>query len=268
MSEGGFKVAADDEFDLADKVVFITGGAVGIGREFARQLARRNASVVLADIDQAAAQETAASITADGGRAIAVPCDVSNEEGVLTAVDQAVRELGGIDILINNAALHFETWSQPVTEMPRDMWRKLLDVNVIGVINCAAACRPSMRTRGGGVIVNMSSIAGFMPRPDFGFASTYAITKLAIRGLTVALATELAEDGIRVVGIAPGGTRSEAAEAEQRADHFNALVDLQLIKRPGTMADLVGPLLFLCSDHAAMVTGETMVVGGGFPLRI
>jgi NAD(P)-dependent dehydrogenase (short-subunit alcohol dehydrogenase family) len=257
-----------DDFGLAGKVAFITGGAVGIGREFARQLARRGVSVALADIDLATAKTSAAEIAASGGRAIAVSCDVGDEQQVTSAVDRAAGDLGGIDILINNAARHLAFWSRPVTEMPRDMWRQLLDTNVIGVINCAASCRPHMRARGGGVIVNMSSIAGYMPRPDFGFASTYALTKLAVRGLTVALATEFAEDGIRVVGIAPGGTRSEGAVAAGQEEHFAALVELQLIKRPGTMGDLVGPLLFLCSDHAAMVTGETMLVGGGFPLRI
>jgi 3-oxoacyl-[acyl-carrier protein] reductase len=129
-----------------------------------------------------------------------------------------------------------------------------------------------MALRGGGVILNMSSVAGYLPIPEFGFASTYAITKLAVRGLTVALAVELAVDKIRVVGLAPGGTASEGALAEQSTpegqEHFRRLVDHQLIKRPGTMQDLVGPALFLCSDLAEMVTGETLIVGGGFPLRV
>jgi len=139
---------------------------------------------------------------------------------------------------------------------------------VIGIVNCARCCRPQMRARGGGVVLNMSSVAGFMPLPDFGFTSSYAISKLAVRGLTVALADELAPDGIRVVGIAPGGTRSESAGDALAPGHLERLVDHQLIRRQGTMADLVGPMLFLCSPQAAMVTGETMIVGGGFPLRL
>jgi NAD(P)-dependent dehydrogenase (short-subunit alcohol dehydrogenase family) len=260
--------ALDDDFGLGGKVAFITGGAIGIGREFARALAARGVAVALADIDLGAAESSAAELRDAGGDVIAVSCDVGDDDQVQAAVDSAAEQLGGIDILINNAARHLAHWTRPVTEMPRDMWRQLLETNVIGVVNGAAACRPHMKARGGGAIINMSSIAGFMPRPDFGFASTYALTKLAVRGLTVALAAELADDGIRVNGIAPGGTRSEAAVAEQRDEHFEALVGLQLIKKRGTMGDLVGPMLFLVSDHAAMVTGETMLVGGGFPLRI
>jgi NAD(P)-dependent dehydrogenase (short-subunit alcohol dehydrogenase family) len=254
--------------DLTGRVAFITGGAVGIGREFARALVDAGAAVAIADIDADAGERTAAALRADGGTAIAVACDVGDEARVDSAVDEAVRELGGIDILVNNAALHFARWSRPVTELPGDMWRQLLETNVIGIVNCARCCRPQMRARGGGVVLNMSSVAGFMPLPDFGFTSSYAVTKLAVRGLTVALAAELADDGIRVVGLAPGGTSSEAAGTDLQPGHLERLVEHQLIRRQGTMSDLVGPMLFLCSDAAAMVTGETMVVGGGFPLRL
>jgi 3-oxoacyl-[acyl-carrier protein] reductase len=263
---------ASADISFTGKVALITGAATGIGRTFARELAARGAAVAIADIDAKAAEAAASGIRDAGGRAGAVCCDVGDEEQVQAAVDQVAAEFGGISILINNAARHFAAWSRPVTELPRDKWRQLLDTNVIGVINCAAACRVHMREQGHGVILNMSSIAGYMPLPEFGFTSTYAITKLAVRGLTVALAAELADDNIRVVGLAPGGTASEGAIAEQNTPegqrHFRRLVEHQLIKRAGTMEDLVGPMLFLCSDLAEMVTGETLIVGGGFPLRI
>jgi 3-oxoacyl-[acyl-carrier protein] reductase len=265
-------IGALADFGFADKIALITGAATGIGRRFARELASRGAAVAIADINGEAAEATAQDIRGAGGRAVAVCCDVGDEEQVQSAVDQVATELGGISILINNAARHFAAWSRPVTELPRDKWRQLLDTNVIGVINCAAACRVHMRKQGHGVILNMSSIAGYMPLPEFGFTSTYAITKLAVRGLTVALAAELADDNIRVVGLAPGGTASEGAIAAQSTpegqQHFRRLIEHQLIKRAGTMEDLVGPMLFLCSDLAEMVTGETLIVGGGFPLRI
>lgn len=263
---------APADFGFPGKVAFITGAATGIGRTFARELAARGAAVAIADIDGEAAEATACDIRGSGGRAAAVRCDVGDEEQVQAAVDRVATEFGGISILINNAARHFAAWSRPVTELPRDKWRQLLETNVIGVINCAGACRVHMREQGRGVILNMSSIAGYMPLPEFGFTSTYAVTKLAVRGLTVALAAELAQDNIRVVGLAPGGTASEGAIAEQSTPegqrHFARLVEHQLIKRAGTMEDLVGPMLFLCSDLAGMVTGETLIVGGGFPLRI
>jgi len=265
-------IGASADFGFAEKIALITGAATGIGRTFARELASRGAAVAIADINGEAAEATAQDIRGAGGRAVAVCCDVGDEEQVQSAVDQVAHELGGISILINNAARHFAAWSRPVTELPRDKWRQLLDTNVIGVINCAAACRVHMRKQGHGVILNMSSIAGYMPLPEFGFTSTYAITKLAVRGLTVALAAELADDNIRVVGLAPGGTASEGALAEQSTpegqQHFRRLIEHQLIKRAGTMEDLVGPMLFLCSDLAEMVTGETLIVGGGFPLRV
>jgi 3-oxoacyl-[acyl-carrier protein] reductase len=265
-------IGASADFGFTGKIAFITGAATGIGRTFARELAARGAAVAIADINGEAAEATARDIRGIGGRAVAVCCDVGDEEQVQAAVDQVATELGGISILINNAARHFAAWSRPVTELPRDKWRQLLDTNVIGVINCAAACRAHMRKQGHGVVLNMSSIAGYMPLPEFGFTSTYAVTKLAVRGLTVALAAELADDNIRVVGLAPGGTASEGAIAEQSTpegqQHFRRLVEHQLIKRAGTMEDLVGPMLFLCSDLAGMVTGETLIVGGGFPLRV
>jgi 3-oxoacyl-[acyl-carrier protein] reductase len=260
------------DFGFPGKVAFITGAATGIGRTFARELAARGAAVAIADIDGEAAEATACDIRGSGGQAAAFRCDVGDEDQVQAAVDRVATEFGGISILINNAARHFAAWSRPVTELPRDKWRQLLETNVIGVINCASACRVHMREQGRGVILNMSSIAGYMPLPEFGFTSTYAVTKLAVRGLTVALAAELAQDNIRVVGLAPGGTASEGAIAEQSTPegqrHFARLVEHQLIKRAGTMEDLVGPMLFLCSDLAGMVTGETLIVGGGFPLRI
>lgn len=257
-----------DDFGLAGRVAFITGAAVGIGRTFGLALAARGVSVAVADIDLDAAERTAEAIRSLGVEALAVHCDVGDDVAVQAAVDATTAALGGVDILINNAAKHLDFWTRPITELPADLWRSLLETNVIGIINCARATRSSMRARGGGVIVNISSIAGFMPLKDHGFASSYALTKLAVRGLTVSLAAELSADGTRVVGIAPGATQSEAAAAEQAEAHFDMLVGHQLVNRRGTMDDLVGPLLFLCSDHASMVTGETMLVGGGFPLRI
>lgn len=247
---------------FTDKVAFITGGAMGIGRVYARALAAEGAAVVIADIDTQGAQEAVADLEASGAKALAITCDVANETQVQEAVASAVQHFGGIDILVNNAAKHLLNWNRPVTQLPPDMWRTLLDVNVIGVVNCAAAVRPSMRERGGGVIVNQSSIAGYMS------IASYGISKLAVRGLTVALSHELAEDNIRVVGIAPGATESESALAALPASRFDYFMNQQLIKRREQMEDLVGPLLFLCSDDAAFITGETILVSGGFPLRV
>jgi 3-oxoacyl-[acyl-carrier protein] reductase len=248
---------------FTDRVAVITGAARGIGFAYAQALAARGAAVAIADIDIDAATAAAAALAREGGRILAVGCDVAEQASVENAFARIAATFGGIDILINNAAKHLSEFDVPLTALPRHKWRQLLDVNVIGIVNCSAACRSSMRQRGGGVIVNQGSIAGRVP------STPYGISKLAVQGLTIGLAQELAPDGIRVCCIAPGLVDSPAALADVSDALRDKLVNqLQLIKRPGRMADLVNAMLFFCSDEASFVTGETLFVGGGFPLRV
>jgi NAD(P)-dependent dehydrogenase (short-subunit alcohol dehydrogenase family) len=244
-----------------NQVALITGGAIGFGRMFGRALAAEGASVVVADIDLAAAQLEVEALEADGRRAVAVECDVADEDAVGTAVARAAEEFGGIDILINNAAKHLSKYNQPFGALPRFEIRALFDVNVIGIVNCTLACSESMKNRGGGVVLNMSSSAGLTSLTPYG------VSKLAVRGLTIAFAKELAPLGVRVNGIAPGLMATENA----MADLPQSLVDkwlneLQLVPRQGTMDDIVKTMLFLCSDDASFITGETLRVTGGHPL--
>ncbi len=246
-----------------NKTVFITGGAIGLGRAFARALTGEGASVAIADIDAEGADRTAAELTSDGARAIAVRCDVADEEQVDAAVAAAIAKLGGIDILINNAGRHLMKYNQPFGSLSRAEVRGLFDVNVMGVINCTLACRNSMRTRGGGVVLNIASTAGFLS------SSAYGVSKLAVRGLTVAFASELSPDLIRVNGIAPGLTNTENAVAQVPHVLVDHLVrELQLVNRIGTMDDVVSAMLYLCSDEASFITGETLKVSGGYPLSV
>ncbi len=248
---------------FAGRVAFITGGAIGFGRAFARQLVVEGASVVLADIDVPAAEQTAAELVATGGHALALACDVADETQVDRAVQAAVDAFGGVDILINNAGKHLLKYNQPFAVLPRFEVRALFDVNVIGVVNCTVACQPSMRARGGGAVLNISSIAGYMA------TSPYGVSKLAVRGLTMAFAQELSPDRIRVNAIAPGLMATENALAglpQEMVDRF--VNDLQLVKRTGSMDDVVNTAMFLCSDAAAFITGETIKVSGGYPLAI
>ena len=246
-----------------NKVAFITGGARGIGLEYAKALAAEGAAVSLADVDTDAGRAAVAEIEALGGNAVAPACDVGDENSVESAVAQTINSLGGVDILINNAARHLTTYAAPLTEMSRDKWRDMLNVNVIGIINCTSACRSSMAARGGGVVINIASIAGLM------MTSPYGISKLAVRGLTVGLAAELAPDNIRVYGICPGAVDSpatiEGGSKNLREDYIH---NRQLIKRQGRMTDLLGALKFFCSDEASFITGEMLVIGGGYPLRL
>jgi NAD(P)-dependent dehydrogenase (short-subunit alcohol dehydrogenase family) len=245
------------------KVAFITGGAIGFGRAFAKALVAEGAAVALADIDLPAAEATAAALRESGGSAIAVACDVADEHAVENAVARSVTELGGVDVLINNAGLHLLEYNQPFSVLSRDKLRALLDVNVVGVVNCTIACAESMRTRGGGAVLNISSIAGYLA------TSPYGVSKLAVRALTMAFATELAPDSIRVNAIAPGLMATENAMAGLPQDLVDDFVgNRQLVHRLGQMQDIVDAMLYLCSDDASFVTGETLRVSGGYPLAI
>ncbi|OBF40601.1 short-chain dehydrogenase [Mycobacterium sp. ACS1612] len=246
---------------FANRTAVITGGAVGFGRAFARALAAEGASVVIADIDVETAERTAAQLHSAGGRAIAVSCDVADPAQVDAAVSAASGQFGGIDIVINNAGLHLTKYNQPFTALSRNEIRDLFDVNVMGVINVTLACRDSMRERGGGVVLNISSMAGYLS------ATPYAVSKLTVRGLTVAFATELAPDRIRVNAIAPGLMNTESALADLPTPLIDEFVHKrQLVHRLGTMDDVVSAVLFLCSDEASFITGETLKVSGGYPL--
>jgi len=247
---------------FADRTAVITGGAVGFGRAFARALADEGANVVLADIDIETVERTAAELVSSGGSAIAVGCDVADTEQVDAAVATTAGRFGGIDIVINNAGLHLTKYNQPFGVLSRDEIRSLFDVNVMGVINVTLACRDSMRDRGGGVVLNISSMAGYMS------ATPYAVSKLTVRGLTVAFATELAPDRIRVNAIAPGLMSTENALADLPKPLIDEFVQRrQLVHRLGTMDDVVSAMLFLCSDEASFITGETIKVSGGYPLN-
>ena len=244
------------------RTAVITGGAIGFGRAFARALVAEGAGVVVADIDADTAEQTAAELVSSGALAIAVECDVADADQVDAAVATTIDRFGGIDIVINNAGLHLTKYNRPFGALSRDEVRGLFDVNVMGVINVTLACRDSMRKRGGGVVLNISSMAGYMS------ATPYAVSKLAVRGLTVAFATELAPDRIRVNALAPGLMNTENALADLPRPLIDEFVNQrQLVNRLGTMGDVVSAMLFLCSDEASFITGETLKVSGGYPLN-
>jgi NAD(P)-dependent dehydrogenase (short-subunit alcohol dehydrogenase family) len=244
-----------------NKVAFITGGGIGFGRAFARALATEGASIVIADVDAAAGDAVAKELEAAGTPALAVECDVADEHQVQAAVDATVERFGGVDVLLNNAGKHLLKYNQPFSVLERAELRALFDVNVIGVVNCSVAARPSMAARGGGVIVNISSMASYTN------TTPYSVSKLAVRGLTIAFAHEFAPDRIRVNGIAPGLMATENAMDDLPQAMIDEFVDrLQLVHRLGQMDDIVRTMLYLCSDESSFMTGETLKVTGGYPL--
>lgn len=244
------------------RTAFITGAGNGIGRDMARRIVDSGGNVVIADIDEPSARAAAAELGED--HAHAVRCDVADQRAVEAAVSSGAERFGGLDILVNNAGLHLTKWNVPATALDEDAWRLILGVNVIGVVNCARAARPHLAKGTGPAIVNLSSIAGTLSN------TVYGVTKLAVRGLTVALATEFAPDGIRVNAIAPGAIASANAMAELAEDDVIATLvdDYQLIHRGGTTTDIVQAMEYLCTDRASFVTGHTLQVSGGFPVYV
>jgi NAD(P)-dependent dehydrogenase (short-subunit alcohol dehydrogenase family) len=245
---------------LEHKVAVVTGAGRGIGREYARALAADGATVVVAELDAAAGDETADLVSSEGGRAIAVPTDVADEASVTVMADRVTADLGGIDILVNNAAIWGTLRPATMTDVTLDEWTRVLTVNVTGVWLTSRAVVPAMSERGGGVIVNQSSIGAYMGGPN---VSHYATSKGAVNALTRAMARDLGPLGIRVNAIAPGQIANEATLNLVSEERLASMRVQQCLARAGDAADLCGPLLFLCSDAAGFMTGQVLVVDGG-----
>jgi NAD(P)-dependent dehydrogenase (short-subunit alcohol dehydrogenase family) len=246
-----------------DKVAFITGAGAGFGRAFADALAQEGAAIVIADIDAVAGERAAKELESSGYQALATTCDVADEDQIQAAVDAGIARFGGIDVLINNAGKHLTKYNQPFGQLGMDEVRVLFDVNVMGVIAGTLACQPSMAARGGGSVINISSIAGHMA------ATPYGVSKLAVKGLTIALAREMSSSNIRVNAIAPGLIATENAVGDLPDELFDQFINQnQLVHRRGEMRDIVHAMLYLCSEEASFITGETLSVSGGFPLQL
>ena len=243
------------------KVAFITGGGRGFGKAFGAALSARGAHVVLADIDGAAAEAAAAELTAAGGSVTGVACDVADEVAVEAVMDEVAARHGGLDILVNNAGLH-AAYNRPFTELGLAKVRRVLDVNVMGVVICSLAAQRAMRGRTGAAIVNISSSAAYANR------SIYGVSKLAVRGLTVSFAREFAADGIRVNAIAPGLIFTDTVRAQLPEAEAKRVLGEQILQREGEERDIVEALLYLVSSKASFVTGETLRVTGGFALSV
>ena len=247
---------------MSGRTIIVTGAGHGIGRAYAQRLATEGANVVAADIDGDAAEHTAGDITAAGGQAIGVQVDVAQIASTRALVADAVARYGGVDGLVNNAAI-FSTIpiSRVGFEMiDEDEWDLVMNVNVKGVWNGCRAVAPALRERGGGSIVNISSASILHAG---GGRLHYVASKAAVLGISRVLARELGSDNIRVNTIAPGNTLSEADPSPETVALREAAIAARSLKRLQTPNDLVGAVLFLLSDDAAFVTGQLLVVDGG-----
>lgn len=244
-----------------DRVAIVTGAAGGIGEAYARALAAEGASVVVADIDAEGAAAVAASIRDDGGAARGVRVDVADPESTAAMAAATVEEFGGIDHLVNNAAIFGGMRIDLLLTVDWEYYRRVMSVNMDGALLCVRACWEHMAARGGGSIVNQSSTAAWM------YSNYYGLAKSGINGLTVQLAHELGGSNIRINAIAPGPTDTEAARSVVPGSIMDDIVAGLAIKRQETPADLAATCLFLLSDEASWMTGQIVDVDGGQVVR-
>ena len=245
---------------LADKVAIVTGAAQGIGAAFAQGLAAEGARIVIADV--ADGTETAESIVRANGAALYIKTDVTSPQQVRALVERTVAHFGGLDILVNNAAIFAQLAARKFTDISSEEFDKVMAVNVRGPFECAKAATPAMIARGGGKIVNIASATVFKGVPNL---LHYVGSKGAVVAMTRCMARELGEHNINVNAIAPGLTMSDGvlAQADYTPEYIAANMNGRALKRKQVPADLVGAMVFLCSADSDFITGQTMAVDGG-----
>jgi NAD(P)-dependent dehydrogenase (short-subunit alcohol dehydrogenase family) len=255
------------QVDLHHKVAIVTGGAQGIGQAIARQLVANGAHVAVLDIDADKAQATAKDLACGGGRCLALKADVANASDVDAAVQKVMAELGGIDILINNAGINIGSNRQPIHHYEPKDWAHILRVDLDGVFHTSRHVVPKMIARGGGRIVNIASVMGLVPaRLQSGFVAA----KAGVINLTRSMALELARHNILVNAVAPGSTLTAATERfiygpdGAYADKAQSLLSHIPLGRPGKVEEIASVVLFLVAPEASYVTGATLVVDGGW----
>jgi NAD(P)-dependent dehydrogenase (short-subunit alcohol dehydrogenase family) len=261
----GLPLTATELFDLTGKVAVITGGAGDIGRVYARALCEAGGKAVLADVKEEPAKSAAAALEADGFESIGVAVDVTDPESTRAMAEAASSAFGGIDILINNAAIMVDLPQFGLSNMPESEWDRVMNVNLKGPLLCAQAVVPSMTERGGGRIINGLSAGGFLK-----MGGIYGVSKLALHALTANLASELGPLGINVNAIAPGLIQSESGFASLPADSpVRAGIESMIPgQKSGPPSDLVGTLLLLCSPAGNWINGQSISVDGGWVMRL
>jgi 3-oxoacyl-[acyl-carrier protein] reductase len=244
---------------LAGKTAIVTGAATGIGRATAQLLAERGAKVVAAGLQPEHLRQTVAAIAQAGGEAVAIEADLSDPQAIEQLAARAQAAVGDTDILVNNAAIYpLGPWH----EMEADQWDEVFATNVRGYYLLARALRPQMLARGGGAIVNVSSVTFWTGQ---ALLLAYIASKGAVVGFTRALAREAGPDGIRVNAVAPGAFPTAATDIHADQEQlWRDVLAAQSIKRRGEVEDVARAIAFLASDESSFVTGQTLLVDGGW----
>jgi NAD(P)-dependent dehydrogenase (short-subunit alcohol dehydrogenase family) len=250
--------------NLEGKSALVTGGASGIGRATALAFAREGARVAVADILEEAAQGTVAEIEAMGGQALAIACDVTDDDAVIAMIAATVDAFGGLDCAFNNAGIapyQVNAGGQKIADVAPEAWRRLIDVNLTGVWLCLRHEVAQMRAQGsGGVIINTASILGLIGSAT---SSAYVAAKHGVVGLTKTAAADHAEDNIRVNAVCPGYIETAMTEEtmRRRGERILARVPMARMGQAGEIAEAV---VWLCSPKASFVTGISWAVDGGY----
>jgi len=245
---------------LKDKVAIVTGGGIGLGRAYCEALAAEGAKVVVADI-----QDDAAQTVADEVQGMALHLDVTSAEQTQAMAARALEAYGAIDVLVNNAGMYSSIAKRPFTEIPLDEWDRCMAVNVRGVYLCCRAVYAQMKKQRRGKIINISSGTVLGGTPMF---LHYVSSKAAVIGLTRALAREVGGDGINVNAITPGLTIADENQKRMLSEEYLApRRQARAIKRDQYPDDLVGTVVFLASADSDFITGQTLNVDGGTWMR-
>ncbi|WP_280200726.1 SDR family oxidoreductase [Nocardia cyriacigeorgica] len=243
------------------KSAIVTGAARGIGAAYAQALAAEGAKVVVADRNAELGTAVAEKIVADGGTAVFAEVDVADPESAAALADFTVAEFGGIDHLVNNAAIYGDMKLDLLLTVPWDYYQRFMNVNLNGALIMTRAVWQHIAAGGGGSIVNQSSTAAWV------YSGFYGLAKVGINGLTQQLAFELGGSKIRINAIAPGPIDTEATKTVTPGVIVEDMIKRLPLKRMGTPEDLVGACLYLLSDEASWVTGQIFNVDGGQVFR-
>lgn len=248
---------------LENKTAIVTGAGQGIGRAIARAFAKEGAQVFIPDYSKAGADETAELIRSEGGTAYSAQCDVTDEASVKAMVENAMEQMGGIEILVNNAGVELYKTIEDITV---DEWDRVMAVNVRGIFLCCKYALPHMKNAGKGNIINMGSVAGYIGAP---FQTVYCASKGAVHQFTKALALECGAAGIKVNAISPAGVATPMLDYLDEESKKKGVDDLKGLCDQGQFGGIVQPedvanlALFLASDESRNVQGSAVLIDGG-----